>query len=67
MAQEPDQVVRWRTSRLRHAGFSRQLAVAVANDRAYDVHAILELVDRGCPPELALRIVAPLDRENSPC
>ena len=25
----------------------------------YDLHALLRLVDRGCPPDLALRIVAP--------
>jgi hypothetical protein len=29
------------------------------------VHAILELIDRGCPPELAARIVAPIAVETS--
>jgi hypothetical protein len=56
-----DPVVLWRTSRLREAGFDAQLAGALARDRAYDLHAVLQLVDRGCPAELAVRILAPLD------
>jgi hypothetical protein len=63
----PDAVVRWRTSRLREAGFSAQLAAALADDCAYDLHAVLQLVDRGCPAELAARILAPLDRDARPC
>ena len=58
---QDDPVVLWRTSRLREAGFDAQLADALARDRAYDLHAVLELVDRGCPAELAVRILAPLD------
>ena len=27
-----------------------------------DLHALLELVDRGCPPRLAVRILAPITR-----
>ena len=53
--------VAWRTERLREAGLPRELARRVAADRAYDLHEVLELLDRGCPPELALRILAPLD------
>jgi hypothetical protein len=56
-------VVAWRRRRLRSAGFPSQLADAVARDGAMDLHALLELVDRGCPPHLAARIIAPLDRE----
>jgi hypothetical protein len=29
-----------------------------------DVHALIELVERGCRPELAARILAPLDGET---
>jgi hypothetical protein len=32
-----------------------------------DLHALIELVERGCPPELAARILAPLDEERTPC
>jgi hypothetical protein len=63
---EPDDVAVWRERRLRRAGFGRQLAESVACDCSYDLHAILELVDRGCPAELAARILAPID-EEPPC
>jgi len=63
----PDPVVRWRTQRLRDAGFGAPLAAALARDCAYDLHAVLELIDRGCPPALAARILAPLDRDPRPC
>lgn len=51
----------WRCRQLTDAGFSRSLAREVARDPAYDLHALIELVERGCPPALALRILAPLD------
>jgi hypothetical protein len=46
---------------LERAGFTAPLAEALAHDRRFDLHAVLELVDRGCPPELAARIVTPFD------
>jgi hypothetical protein len=55
-------VIPWRAKRLERAGFPAPLADALARDPRTDVHALLELVDRGCPPELAARILAPLDR-----
>jgi hypothetical protein len=62
-----DPVVLWRRERLREVGFDRQLANTVAEDPAYDLHAILDLVDCGCPAELAVRIVAPIDGEWGTC
>jgi hypothetical protein len=59
-------VVAWRTERLLAAGFEIELAESLAADGAVDLHALLELVDRGCPPELAARILAPLDDEGRP-
>jgi hypothetical protein len=59
-------VVAWRTERLLAAGFERRLATSLAANGAVDLHALLELVDRGCPSELAARIVAPLDEERRP-
>jgi hypothetical protein len=50
----------WRRSQLRRAGFDATLAAEVAADLRYDLHAILQLTQRGCPPELAARILAPL-------
>ena len=57
-------IVRWRRRRLEHAGFPRALADALASERRVDLHALLELVDRGCTPELAARILAPLADEQ---
>jgi hypothetical protein len=54
-------VVAWRRRRLERAGFEPRLAALLAADPRTDVHALLELVDRGCPPALAARILAPLD------
>ena len=53
--------VRWRREQLVESGFPLALAAAVAADPRYDLHALIELLERGCPPELAVRIVAPLD------
>lgn len=56
----PDPVTAWRAERLRNARFSPPQADQLARDRDYDLHGLLELTDRGCPPELAARILAPL-------
>jgi hypothetical protein len=53
-------VVLWRRCRLLEAGFPELLAARLAHGRV-DLHALLQLVDRGCPPELAARILAPLE------
>jgi hypothetical protein len=57
------EVVSWRRAQLTQAGFPLPLASRVARDGRYDLHALLELVDRGCAPALAIRILAPLDGE----
>jgi hypothetical protein len=36
------------------------LAAELAADRGVDLHELLVLLDRGCPPPLAARILAPL-------
>ena len=53
--------VQWRVKRLLAVRLSNDLADQLAHDPRVDIHALLELVDRGCPPNLAARIVAPLD------
>ncbi len=62
-----DPVRAWRSGRLREAGFSPPVAEALARDRDYDLHALLELIDRGCPPPLAARILAPVTAPPAPC
>jgi hypothetical protein len=54
-------VVAWRIERLRAAGCPARLADAIAHDGRYDLHELLELIDRDCPAELAARILAPLE------
>ena len=50
-------IVEWRRERLLAAGFASALAARLSADSAIDLHALLTLIDRGCPPELALEIV----------
>jgi hypothetical protein len=56
----------WRAERLRRAGFPEPLADHLSQLAEVDIHALLELVDRGCSPELAARILAPLDAPTTP-
>jgi hypothetical protein len=58
---EQQEVVAWRQAQLVEAGFPVALAEALAADGGYDLHALIELVERGCAPELASRILAPLE------
>jgi hypothetical protein len=55
------EVVGWRRDQLTDAGFESAVAESLAGDTRYDLHALIELVERGCPPPLAVRILAPLD------
>jgi hypothetical protein len=64
---EAREVGAWRRRQLREAGFDRALAASLARDDRIDLHALIELVERGCPPELAVRILAPLDDGRRPC
>jgi hypothetical protein len=59
-------IVAWREARLHLAGFDHDAASRLAHDESVDLHALLDLIDRGCPPHLAARILAPIDRETEP-
>jgi hypothetical protein len=56
----------WRLRRLVDAGFPLPLALDLATTPGIDLHALLALIDRGCPPELAARILAPFDGGDGP-
>ena len=56
-------LVRWRRQQLVDSGFPLPVAARLANDSRYDLHALIDLVERGCAPALAARILAPLDDE----
>jgi len=52
---EGHSVHKWRVTQLRRLGIPEPLAEAAADD--VDWHQIAKLVQRGCSPRLALRIV----------
>ena len=54
---ELDRVERWRTAELMRVGFPGDDAVALAARFDVDLHDAIDLVQRGCPPELAVRIL----------
>lgn len=54
-------VLLWRREQLQRSGFPPPLAAKLAADGRYDLHLLIELVEHGCPPELAVRILAPLE------
>jgi hypothetical protein len=56
----PPDLRRWRQDALLRAGFDPGTARALASDPRVNLHDVLTLVDRGCPPHLAARIVAPI-------
>ena len=62
-AQHREALEEWRLRRLIAAGFEAGLASALADGDA-DLHELLVLVDRGCPPDLAARILGPLDEPS---
>jgi hypothetical protein len=57
-SQDAQAVVNWRRLELIHFGFPRSLAARVARDERYDLHQLIELVEQGCTPDLAVRILS---------
>jgi hypothetical protein len=51
----------WRYDLLVRGGFPPALARQLTRDPRIDIHRLLDLIDRGCPPHLAARILAPLE------
>ena len=60
-----DDVAGWRREQLTISGFEPALAAKLAGDPHYDLHALIELVERGCRPDLAVRILAPLEQGDA--
>jgi hypothetical protein len=54
---EIERVERWRAAELLRVGFAGDDAVALAARLDVDLHEAIALVERGCPPELAVRIL----------
>lgn len=54
---EAAEVIRWRFDRLIGAGYDAENASILAGRIQIDLHAAVDLVQRGCPPETAVRIL----------
>ena len=54
---EVDRVERWRLEELCEAGYPAAIAYRLAREHSVDLHQAIELVEQGCPPELAARIL----------
>ena len=63
--QEGAGVIAWRRQQLTAAGFDTSLAAALSADQRSDLHALLELVEQRCPPQLAARILSPLPQPRA--
>jgi hypothetical protein len=54
---EIERIEEWRRERLKAAGFPSAASGALAERHDVDLHAAIELVEKGCPPDLAVRIL----------
>jgi hypothetical protein len=54
---ELDRIVRWRSEELERAGYSPDGAAALAARLDIDLHEAIDIVKRGCPADIALRIL----------
>lgn len=54
---ELERVERWRTEELLRAGYDPVAATDLGSRMDVDLHGAIELLERGCPPELAVRIL----------
>jgi hypothetical protein len=54
---ESERVERWRTDELLRVGFDFETAIVLAAEPRVDLHAAIDMIERGCPPDLAARIL----------
>ena len=54
---EQERIEAWRMEELRRAGYDRRAAFELAARHDIDLHVAVDLVRRGCPHDLALRIL----------
>jgi hypothetical protein len=54
---EEQRIERWRVEQLERAGYDRRSAEALARHPEIDLHRAVDLVQGGCPPEIALQIL----------
>ena len=54
---EVERVERWRAEELERAGYGPEAAFELALRFDVDLHTAVELLERGCPSDLALQIL----------
>ena len=54
---ELERVERWRAEALMRAGYDPHAATELAGRQDVDLHSAIQLLESGCPPELALAIL----------
>jgi len=54
---EDERVARWRAEALERAGYDSVSAAELAGRADIDLHRAIGLLEKGCSPELALRIL----------
>jgi hypothetical protein len=54
---ERHDVTSWRVEQLLAAGYGADASLVLALDREVDLHLAVSLLERGCPPDLALEIL----------
>ena len=54
---ELEKIERWRSEELERAGYGTRAAGRLAARHDIDLHYAIELLDLGCPPELAIKIL----------
>ena len=54
---ETERIERWRAEELERAGYEPRAAGRLAVRHDVDLHAAVELLERGCPAGLALKIL----------
>jgi hypothetical protein len=54
---ELERIERWRSEELQRAGYSPEDAAELAARHYVDLHLAVDLVEQGCPPDLAVRIL----------
>ena len=54
---EAERIERWRAEKLERAGYDPRSAAKIAIRPDIDLHAAVDLLARGCAPDLALKIL----------
>ena len=54
---ELERVERWRAEELERAGYDPRAATKLAARHDVDLHRAINMIQQGCPPELALSIL----------